>query len=407
MFKWLDRARYRKEVIKHIKFCLLIDPRQLNPNINIAIDDGYKNKRDKAELAVNIVGSILTIAIGNIPGLERRKTIGEAILNSYEDPDMVSKFAAEAVVRIKANVKKTGKPVNLDDIQWRLQFALICVTTLYENKLITEMTRSWFFDEIGGALDGLSSGQRRSERISNALHTAFNLPELRAGADDSGPLLRSEKVCVDMPPLSGVEHKVKLVATPTGRILLKESDGQQITDRRSLTQEHLQKVPPDAHDCVFVNLPAPHDQMYSCIVAQPDSQIFGDMRAFWWFLAKHSVGATCIEIDSTRMTASAFGDVYNSARGMWDAAIEHAGSIDQMRDQIVPLRNVHLEVISQMKATAAEDRSRCLGLDIALAMVLATQSEDRKLEAFAFKSFKRFLWQPGEEPHEFHLNAAG
>lgn len=43
-----------------------------------------------------------------------------------------------------------------------------------------------------------------------------------------------------------------------------------------------------------------------------------------------------------------------------------------------------------------------LGLDIALAMVLATQSEDPRLEAFAYQRFKRFLWQPGEEPKEFY-----
>jgi hypothetical protein len=42
-----------------------------------------------------------------------------------------------------------------------------------------------------------------------------------------------------------------------------------------------------------------------------------------------------------------------------------------------------------------------LGLDIALAMVLATQSEDPKLEAYAYQCFKRFLWQPGEGPIEF------
>jgi hypothetical protein len=53
-----------------------------------------------------------------------------------------------------------------------------------------------------------------------------------------------------------------------------------------------------------------------------------------------------------------------------------------------------------MKDNAAGEAAK-LGFKIALAMVLATQSEDPKLEAFAFQRFKRFLWQPGEEPREF------
>ena len=77
-----------------------------------------------------------------------------------------------------------------------------------------------------------------------------------------------------------------------------------------------------------------------------------------------------------------------------------------MRDMIVPLRNVHLTVISQMKEKETSEAAK-LGLDIALAMVLATQSEDPKLEAFACRRFKRFLWQPGEEPVEFRQFATG
>jgi hypothetical protein len=46
-----------------------------------------------------------------------------------------------------------------------------------------------------------------------------------------------------------------------------------------------------------------------------------------------------------------------------------------------------------------------LGLEIALAMILATQSEDEKLEKFAFQQFKRFLWQDGEGPQEFRMHA--
>ena len=88
---------------------------------------------------------------------------------------------------------------------------------------------------------------------------------------------------------------------------------------------------------------------------------------------------------------------------MWDVAIENAGSIDYMRDMLVLLRNQHLEVISKLITEATNEATK-LGLEIALAMVLATQSEDDKLERFAFERFRRFLWQPGEEPPEFYLH---
>ena len=71
-----------------------------------------------------------------------------------------------------------------------------------------------------------------------------------------------------------------------------------------------------------------------------------------------------------------------------------------MRDLIMPLRNVHYEVINKLRNETTNEAER-LGLDVALAMVLATQSEDAKLEAHAYQCFKRFLWQPGEEPAEF------
>jgi len=106
------------------------------------------------------------------------------------------------------------------------------------------------------------------------------------------------------------------------------------------------------------------------------------------------------------MTRTAFARVFGEARAMWDIAIKEAGSIDRVRHMIVPLRSVHLTVISQMRETETSEAAK-LGLDIALAMVLAMQSEDPRLDAFAFQRFKRFLWQPGEEPGEFRQFATG
>jgi hypothetical protein len=193
---------------------------------------------------------------------------------------------------------------------------------------------------------------------------------------------------------------VKLVPTPTGIALCREDDGQQITERRALSQEECQKIPLELGVYRFVNIRSRSSEIYSCIIAGNDPEVFGSMRAFWWSLAKVNVRVADVNARMTRMTPTALARVHASAREMWDTAIKEAHSIDNMRDLIMPLRNVHLEVINKLRNETTNESER-LGLDVALAMVLATQSEDPKLEAHAYKCFKRFLWQPGEEPAEF------
>ena len=92
------------------------------------------------------------------------------------------------------------------------------------------------------------------------------LPNLTQG--DEGPLAAwvPGPTVSDMPALSGTEIKVKLVTTPTGIALISE-DGQQITERRTLTQEDLRKVPPGLDVYRFVNLRARSGEIYSCIIA--------------------------------------------------------------------------------------------------------------------------------------------
>ena len=85
---------------------------------------------------------------------------------------------------------------------------------------------------------------------------------------------------------------------------------------------------------------------------------------------------------------------------MWDEVIKHSSSIDELREEPMYARNIHYEVLCNM-INKAESEAGKLGLEICRAMVLATQSEDPAVEAFAFDRFKRFLWRPGEEPHEF------
>lgn len=246
--------------------------------------------------------------------------------------------------------------------------------------------------------------REKFERITSAIYEAFGVTtELREN-NDNGPLLSAGDYESDLQLLSGTQVKVSLVRAANGIRMIKE-DGKPVEDRRSLTQENLAKVPNDVDELYFVNLNTPSGEIYSCIIAQPDAQVFGSMRAFWWSLARMNVQGLSDRLNRTKMTEKSFARVFMSARTMWEIVVEESKSIDNLRDQLVPIRNVHLDVISQMK-DKAEGESDKLGFDVALAMVLATQSEDPKLEEIAFNRFKHFLWQPGEEPKEFYHHSA-
>lgn len=360
------------------------------PGIGKAIDDGFTEKRSKEALAVNLAGAVLSNAIEQIPDAGRRHRMVREIRSWASESDSIARF--------RAGARRAEIPLDADAFLWKLQWAVVYVSGLHDQNLIDRQTESWFNGEIFGALAGKSSQQRESERLSTIIHESFNLPALREG--DDGPLLPPDIGSSELPALSGVEIKVRLVPTATGIILVGEDDGQQITEQRALTQDDLSKAPLDADGYTFVNFHPPSGDLSSRIITKPDTEICGSMRAFWWSLAKSTVVTTDAKASGTRMTRAAFARVFGEARAMWDIAIKEAGSIDSMRDMIMPLRNVHFSVITQMKEKETSEAAK-LGLDIALAMVLATQSEDPELEAFACQRFKRFLWQPGEEPVEF------
>ena len=401
MFTWIDRRKYRNEVLKLIQeiafdssAVFLLQIKTSHPGIDNAIKCGFKDKRSKEDLAVNLAGSILTKRIEEMKDTERRHQLWHDTLAWTQSWSSNPGYAPVPVV-----VNGLSKvPPNVDAGQWKLKWAIQYVCFLFDEKLIGESVYGWFCSELFGALAGLSKQQREAERLSNIIDKAFDLPVLREG--DDGPLLPSDLGSADPPILSGVEIEVRLALTATGIILVREDDGKQVTEQRALTQDDLQKVPLDAAGYAFVNFQPPSGDLCSCLITKPDSHTYGSMRAFWWALARTHVVSTDAKASGTRMTRTAFAQVFGTARGMWDVTIKEAGSIERMRDLIVPLRNVHLNVISELKKDATGEAAK-LGFDIALAMVLATQSEDPKLEDFAFQRFKRFLWQPGEEPREF------
>jgi hypothetical protein len=345
MFAWIDRRKYRGEVLAHLQAVLfessaafLRTLKSTYPGIDKAIDDGFVEKRSKEALAVNLAGAVLSNAIEQILDAGRRHRIAQEIRSWAREPDNI--------VRFRAGARRAEIPPDMDTFQWKLQWAVVYVSDLHDQNLIDRQTESWFNGEVFGALAGKSLQQRESERLSTFIHESFNLPALREG--DDGPFFQPTSDRATFPALC-VEIKVRLVQTVTGIILVKEDDGQQVSERRALTQDDLSKVPLDADGYTFVNFQPPSGDLASCIITKPDTEVYGGMRAFWWSLAKSNVIATDAKTRATRMTRTAFARVFGEARAMWDIAIKEAGSIDRMRDMIVPLRNAHLTVISQMK----------------------------------------------------------
>jgi hypothetical protein len=222
---------------------------------------------------------------------------------------------------------------------------------------------------------------------------------------DPPPARKPSKPDLFETDFNGSATKVSLVRSSFGIFLTDAESGIQITAQRSLQQMDLESVPSEIHTGVFVNLTLQDGEIVSCLITPPDNEVYGSMRAFWWDLARGTIQTALVGSMRVTPETPGFENIFGQAREMWDEAIKQAGSIDAMRDLIMPMRNIHFKVISKMRADA-EHPAIQLGLDIALAMVLATQAGDPKLEAYAFRCFNRFLWLPGEEPPEFRQHAA-
>jgi hypothetical protein len=245
--------------------------------------------------------------------------------------------------------------------------------------------------------------RRQTERAMKKLWEVFGVSQDLREENDNGALLSFE-VEDQMPSLSGFEEGVRVVRSSIGIVLIKESDGTPISDGLAPSQEKLRKIPAEIDEVDFAYFIVKDkyggdDEIRSCVVDR-SGQHYGDARAFWWSLAKKEAYWKSKAINATRMTKKSLSQVIAIANGTWESVVDHSGPIDMMRDQLVLSRNVDLDVLSKLR-DHYHSKSAKFGVDIARAMVLATQSEDPKLEAVAFERFKQFIWQPGQEPPEF------
>jgi hypothetical protein len=279
--------------------------------------------------------------------------------------------------------------------------ALVMADIEFNNGEITKDNLDDFVSEIRGSLQGKNFSQRSYERMRDTMDDALGPPPLRDGDDDTSDILPTQRYLGDLPDFNGTECKVRIEFTATGFALIRKDDGLEIVERRSLTQKDIEKVlREDWDDCRFVNLRTRSGEIVSCLIVGEESEVVGSKRAFWWALAKVTVRMTDVHASDIRMSVHALARVHAEARAMWDAVIERSSSIDELREEPMYARNIHYDVLCNM-IKKAESEAGKLGLEICRAMVLAAQSEDPALEAFAFDRFKRFLWRPGEEPAEF------
>jgi hypothetical protein len=394
MLTFLKRQKYRKQVLDSLYAVLYVYPRGRNniikdhPRIRDLIKRNFAEGATPERAALLLAAAVLAHLIETLPP-DRRADVDRQLRQiDMRQPTAIMSDAMSNGSSLKEVAFETTVLGN----------AIIGAQTLLDRKQVDQADCATFESEIFGALSCNSPSVRAPERMDAVFDLAMSLPKV--GEHRERPPLPRALDAFELPSLSGTEVEVKFVSTPTGIVLVSEQDGQPITEPQRLSQQDLQIIPPGLGVYRFVNLRARSGETHSCIIAGEEGRVFGSMRAFWWSLAKVNVWMADAGARMTRMTPAALAEVRAAAMQMWDAAVKGAHSIDNMRDLRVPFRKVYLEEINRLRIEA-ENESKRLGLDIALAMVLATQSEDAKLEAHAYQRFKRFLWEAGEEPAEF------
>ncbi|MGA2056825.1 MAG: hypothetical protein ABSG88_16115 [Bradyrhizobium sp.] len=396
MAGFFARRKFRNEVIARVNAMLLFYPGGVKnlarnyPNLGSAIDGNFDaGGISQGRSALLIAGSIISNEFEHLDPNDRdviRRQLGKIDFEQF-----------------KRTLRGNGqRPQDIMGGTSLAALALVMAEIELKNGEVSEDDFKNFASEVSGALQGKGFAQRSYERTRDTMDEVLGPPPLRDGEDDASDVLPSQRYLGELPDFNGTECKVCITFTPTGFALIRKDDGVEIVERRSLTQKDIEKVPlEDWKDCRFVNLRTRSGEIVSCLIVGEESEVIGSKRAFWWALAKVTVRMTDVHAGDLRMSVHGLARVHAEARAMWDTVIERSSSIEQLREEPMYARSIHYDVISNM-IKKAESEAGKLGLEICRAMVLATQSEDAALEAFAFERFKRFLWRPGEEPQEFY-----
>jgi hypothetical protein len=246
---YLKRRQHEKATLEALYSVLTLYPKGPQqvlmdyPGIRSAIKGHYESGTSPAKSAVLITAIVLAHKFESMDAAERSMLKDQVAAINW---DAFSKMVAEIC---------SGRRRQFPDgmMQGTLLFgaAILSAQGILNSGEIDASDRDLFMSEVTGGLLDKSSEVRSSERITKVLDDM--VPTLRVGDGDT-TRVRSSRRGGDEPELSGFEADVKLVDGPMGIALVRTDNSQQITQRRSLSQDDLVKIPRDLGSYHFVNL---------------------------------------------------------------------------------------------------------------------------------------------------------
>lgn len=135
------------------------------PGIKTALRKGFDERRNTAELGVEIAGIILARGIEELHDRARCTLIAHDLREWGQQPSSLAKFGA--------NPKAALEMPNADLLSWRIKWGIWWVSTLLKDGKVDEYYLNWFASEMIGALDGESHSERSQGRIINYFDKAF------------------------------------------------------------------------------------------------------------------------------------------------------------------------------------------------------------------------------------------
>ncbi len=135
------------------------------PGIKTVLRKGFDEKRNTAELGVEIAGIILARGIEELQDRARCAQIAQDLREWGEQPDGLAKFGA--------NPKAALEVPNTDLLSWRIKWGIWWVSTLLKDGKVDKYYLNWFVNEMIGALDGKNHDERSQGRIINYIDDAI------------------------------------------------------------------------------------------------------------------------------------------------------------------------------------------------------------------------------------------
>jgi hypothetical protein len=135
------------------------------PGIKTALRKGFDEKRNTAELGVEIAGIILARGIEELQDRSRCAQIAHDLREWDQQPDSLAEFGA--------NPKAALEAPNADLLSWRIKWGIWWVSILLKDGEVDKYYLNWFKSEMMGALEGKKHDERSQNRIVNYFEEAL------------------------------------------------------------------------------------------------------------------------------------------------------------------------------------------------------------------------------------------